>query len=732
VTPTDAQFLSRNAQRLIVEFKQAVNSPPIFDTDWDVAWGAKVDRIEINAGPRPSVATFWFPAERWNADVSFNQGAMVRIRTDEQSVSDRTVVFCGFVTKLRSNFFGGTEAQPSFERLAITALDHRWLLASTSPVFGQLTRGPDDYENYGTSEQSLITNSKTWLSGRRAIFNEAGLPNKDPVEVGLENEGSTICEIPIFTDTNKTDSTAAEYWTASDMLRYILCRYFNAAYNYIPIPDPAGLKGLDHADFNKVLNHIVIDGLNVIDAAAAVCNHLGWSFRLDFENDDSVNLVFYKLAAASARTRSDTSPTILHRLHAPAVNESVKDAVEAGKKMLWAMEFLEDSAAVINRPIGLGALHRFEFTAELVPGWLDSALVPDTSESNANLFFTEADLQALTDPNSKDYYKYYHVRGSVFKRNVGRRWSLNESGRYTNSDTYDRGLPFDFADIIPAEYILDDNGKRGYAPFKRVLLPCLTADEDSLNSLGIIVEFSFDAGVTWQSIPSAISSLADEAGIYIDEPNLAELVDQTEGDISGGTLDGVQLNFWTSLCDDIANSRIFKDKDSEEEEAKPWNTRLRVTASIQLDRRLLTRSSTAGPNESGSPFDLSQLYDFSKAYGLAKRTTSSSFSDTSLPVNQADDTAKFLTHIEAVRRANQDQSVSGQFTLDRLWLGDGSGEPDLAVGDCIEKITGRNYSLAATLNSGDVYPEIIQIIYLPDKQKQKLITRDLRLAEVLL
>jgi len=69
------------------------------------------------------------------------------------------------------------------------------------------------------------------------------------------------------------------------------------------------------------------------------------------------------------------------------------------------MDLAEDIAAVVNKPWGLGAPHRFEFTAELAPAWLGSDLDPDTTESNANLFFTEAQLQEMTDPNAKSYYK---------------------------------------------------------------------------------------------------------------------------------------------------------------------------------------------------------------------------------------------------------------------------------------------------------------------------------------
>ena len=97
---------------------------------------------------------------------------------------------------------------------------------------------------------------------------------------------------------------------------------------------------------------------------------------------------------------------------------------------------------------------------------------------------------------------------------------------------------------------------------------------------------------------------------------------------------------------------------------------------------------------------------------------------------EIDSTAIFDKHLQAIRDVNQDLSISGRFTLERLWLGDGSGSPDFAVGDCIEKITGREYPLSAVLGGGKVYPEIIQIIYLPDNQQMQLITRDLRFADV--
>jgi len=52
------------------------------------------------------------------------------------------------------------------------------------------------------------------------------------------------------------------------------------------------------------------------------------------------------------------------------------------------------------------------------------------------------------------------------------------------------------------------------------------------------------------------------------------------------------------------------------------------------------------------------------------------------------------------------------------------------LGDSIEKIEGRDYPLKSSYGERTVYPEIIQIIYMPEQQKTKLITRDLRFAEV--
>jgi len=713
----DHQKLERTAQYLMVETAPSV-AGPAGAAAWAIVPDARVEKIEINHGARFSRALISLPTLRWHEYPCLDGrpvtwGDRIRIRTDTG-----VCIFSGFLGRYQSGFTAAGQAGSGFENNAILCLDHRWLLARTSPLFGQIVRGPDDYTNYGAGSQTPIANSWFFASGRRCIFNYAGRPNRDPVLLAYTNANWGIdCQTPIFAPVS-----GASYWTARQMICHILAPLWNKAYDYFPIPDPAELKGLSHRDFDNILTGIEAEGLDVVAALDRVCQHLGWSFREDYDSNGNPELIFYQVGSATAAKRDDDNPTIAHSLYAPAVDENIRTAVRSGKKIICAMTLSEDIGNVINAPQGLGSPQRFEFTAELVPAWLDSQLAPDTSDSNANLFFNEHEIAEMDDPNARTFYKYYHSSGSAFRRDVGRKWALNESGRYSISGSYDRGAPFDFKNVIDNQYILDNTGKRIFAPYNRALLPCLTHDKDTLNSVGIRVEFSFDGGATYQVLPAVISALSSEAGIYIDQPNLAEIAPAGSAVISGGDLDGVPLNYYTSLADDKVNSRSFKNGD--------WQTRIRITASIQMDQRLW-RAAAPG-TRSGSPFTCQRLYDFSDRYKFSRREESSSFKDSGLPAWNIDQTAEMDNQLALLRSANEDMSIAGAFTLDRLWLGDTGGRdrPDFAVGDSVKTIAGRGYNLAASLAGRTVFPEIIQIVYNGINGRQRLIVRDLRFAAI--
>jgi len=481
MTLADSISLARTAQALVVEGRKGVGSPPSFEPYWQPVWAAKIERIEINRDSTPSKAIIWFPSVRWDQSIGLSYGDMVRIRTNEPNPKHRTVVFVGFFVSILSEFAGGSDQVRSHEHAAFVALDHRWLMAATSPLFGQVARSRDDYTDYGTSSQAPIPGSYTTLNGRRTVFNENGKPNCDPQMLEyLSTAKTTLSTFYIFTDPD-----VGVAWTAGEMICYITSPIFNKAYNYIPIDNANPFTGLDHADWDRVLNHIVVDSLSIIEAVAVICKHLGWGFRLDYGTGGSVNFVFYKVAASLTYMRSAPATTVLHELYAPYPGDNIDVGVSAGEKILWAMTLSEDISCVVNNPLGIGAPHRFEITAELVPAFLDSDVLADTSDNNANLFFTEAALQELTDPNSKDYYRYYHPRGDSFMRDVARKWALNEAGRYSDDSVHDRGMPFDFADVIDDKYIRDEVFKRTFAPFNRQLLPCLTMDNHLAGDPGV-------------------------------------------------------------------------------------------------------------------------------------------------------------------------------------------------------------------------------------------------------
>ncbi|MFA5761143.1 MAG: hypothetical protein WC877_05220, partial [Dehalococcoidales bacterium] len=178
----DKKNIARKAQLAVVDYKSASGSPPTYPSLWTSIWPVKVDQVTINAGAKPSTATIWFPSLRWHQIAPIKKGDMLRIRTDHPHVA-QSVIFTGFATADLVESSGGSDQSAGYERNAIIAQDFRWLLAATNPIYGQVTRGPDDYTDYGTSEQTPIPVQATFLSGRRAIFNENGKPNCDAVEL---------------------------------------------------------------------------------------------------------------------------------------------------------------------------------------------------------------------------------------------------------------------------------------------------------------------------------------------------------------------------------------------------------------------------------------------------------------------------------------------------------------------------------------------------------------------
>ena len=264
MTIADSQSLQRTAQYLAVEILPAHGSPPEYSGDWLPVWGAAIEQIVIERDSRASSATIWFPATHWDSPTIPNWADMVRIRTVEQDPAQRTFLYVGFVVAREMSFCGGDDKRPGHEQVGIRCLDFRWMLATTSPIIGQHGRSIDDI--------AIGTDSATWFDGRRAIFNPASVPNKDrdELEVYADDGITLLYKYPIFCNPSK-DKEKAAAWTARDMVRYLLVGKHNKAKGYFGFTDPSDLIGLRHTDFDKVLNHIVVDTLNVAEALECIC-----------------------------------------------------------------------------------------------------------------------------------------------------------------------------------------------------------------------------------------------------------------------------------------------------------------------------------------------------------------------------------------------------------------------------------------------------------------------------
>lgn len=716
----DQHNMMRIAKAMTVEYRQCSRDGVV--GTWAALSHAKPLSVTIGQGREYNKAVVELDNTRWNGSRGLTWGDQIRIRYSN------SVLFEGFAVSFASGFSTAVANDPqnppsAKEWVRINCLDYRWLYNTCCPVYGQIARGIDDYD----AEDGSPLDAATFMSGRRCVFNPGKSYNMDATAVTFASGyGDYAGSFSTYVFSN--DSKTGTPWTAAKAIALLLSPIYDQIPDILVNSSPGTLPGLEHADFEQQLNNIIVDGLNVIDAVDLICRNIGWTFREQYTTTGPV-WVFYKSGIASGSTRVYTAvgynPCIFHTLHAAAVGENLAATDGAikqdGAKLLCALDLTEDIAPTINAPWGFAAPHCFEITAELVPAWEDTDIhLPESG--TAGLYYTESDLAEETDPNSLDFFKYHHAQGDSYLRDVGRKWALNESGKYTGGD-YDRGPIFDFAAVgISDDYIRGPvsvefpDGKRLYGPFNRAFLPCLTFDKDSLNSVGIRAQWSCDGGTTWQELTCPMDILDGEAGIRLSIPNLAEIVDITKAAIASGDYSGQEINFFTSIADDIHNARVFKNDE--------WNTRVRITATVQMDQRQKYEPATV---YDGSPYVQARIFDFADRYTLQQRCSSSTYYGGSLPAWNTDEADKLDDQMELIRQANEDMAIHGQAVLDRLWL-DGTNPPDIAIGDSVTALTGRDYSLSQELGSRTVYPEIAQMQYLFQSQKQVLLLRDPRLS----
>lgn len=753
------------APEWIVEIAQNVGDgfgTPIFYPE------LKCTEVVKNTGSEPNRAKIEFKARRWNHENEFTAGNRVIVRSAGELV-DSTILFDGVLTAWTPTWSSSNESSSHL------CEDFRYVLGKAGRPYGQFVRPQSAYKfnvSEPPAEPPRIGVLPVKASGRRCVFNEDGKPNMDRNLF----EPFTDVFVPLFGYLHR------KKWTAKDMVVYLLTME-NGVFNLFvgPQEDPNFSVGLDHADWQQEIDHVVVDSdLNIMEAVELIANKIGWQFRLDaFVSGGKIiqSYVFYQPGTATSRFRSETNPILLHRLYLPdnyadafrdgvnATTDSLNTLIDSDVNLVQAGNVNFDTDGVVNNSIILGERQVFEITAELVPAWKDADFTTTIETSTwwttggslteDKLFYNDSELREFlkpstrspTDPNSKTFFKQYHVEGSSFGlfKNVGRKWALNEVGFYTDTSVEDRGLPFDFSSAIAG--INQEN----VAYYPRKVLPSLTSKDKDGNTIKYLMEWTADGGANWHSLNDySVEVLEDEWGLYITEPNISEIKYDTLTDagIGGQYRDANQdavftngekpdITYWTSLAFDYENGNSFKDGE--------WQTRVRLTASLQLDHRLVSELNTL--DKSGSKLTQKHIFDQSERHLWRNREASSVYSgSTAFPLGwwsgqdklnitnteSLDPSNLLQTQHIAVDLFNRQAGFSGSFELSVINLSEGSGDwfqPRFEVGDCVEGIEGRGVSMKTTADvTGGVtrYANIEQIVYRPEIAQTTIVTNDLR------
>lgn len=422
--------------------------------------------------------------------------------------------------------------------------------------------------------------SAVFIPDGRCLFNAdpSGLASEEYFDIA-----GRPCRIFMQGKTGRT-------WSVADMLGYLVSAHF---------PDNIRTVGLE--EFSSLTESIYparvdLTGLSIKEALSRTAGLAGLSVRTAYDDWASSTikptLVFYRSGRGHPRR-------VVHL-------QSVAQDVDTRQSNLWKATISIRRRPAKPRIIVLGGLKRYEATFQLKPGW---------------------------DSNFQTQYYREFVRHKVANwptvKDVFRKWVLNESDDYSR-DPYNLER-FDFATISSQDFMLVKS---------RRFLPCISTDLNG-DSLGIVVEVSFDSGSTWRRYPGAIRTLPDECGIYLAD-------------------DALPVDYFQAAVAD--------------------QVQLRVTATVQADRKV----SAEVPGCSSCPAKIVQI----PTAGWAKVHSSSVFAGKEGlgQPSERDDTAR-LEQIAASIARSQSLTLEADLTLG--WV-----EPTCQLGDVIERIDRRGIELA--------------------------------------
>ncbi|MGD9632198.1 MAG: hypothetical protein AB7G28_20635 [Pirellulales bacterium] len=436
---------------------------------------------------------------------------------------------------------------------------------------------------------------------------------------------------PIFLDPESVRTTAAQSfqgavlgsWDLAQAVEFLLWSLNDET--YVANVSAANLADV-FDDPNAVIRDVRIPrGTYLAEALDLLIVPLGYQWRVSRTALGSRTYAFWKRGAGG------TLRTVKHQAWGSDLDLDEQNTETAGVTF--------DISSLANQITILGGFGEYEMTVELLRAW------PAADDPVAGI----ADELAKDNPDFDN------------KRNVLRKWVLNEAGDYIGLRTEIDGLfTSDLRAALTSAGILHE-----FVGRRRRLLPTLTLDGDGApigRISGVEVEYANEGGgsPTWLPVDLldvGCSLLEKEAGVYFDSNRLPE-------------------------------EFLFN----------PADLRIRATFTLQNDLRLTGYADRQvdSPNEDVVPVVVSAPDRF-----RYRDRSLSKYDGGALPSLTVNDTTAIANFAAYVRDKWDVMRCGGAIQLEGL-------DHTYLVGDRVEKIEGKEISFEAKAASG-IYPQIVAI-----------------------
>jgi hypothetical protein len=381
------------------------------------------------------------------------------------------------------------------------------------------------------------------------IFNPKGKPNRLARPISFQANGAwTDGPVHLFT---YDDNPNAEPWTYLQALRYLVLMYLPYEFGMADL-DPGQLFGptysglgpvewwrLDEDDvgltgaypvgwvehMTRRCQSLAIEGMDFLEAMILLCKHAGIDFHVEHDNL-SMGTEVQVRSSLSFTVPGDETVTLdvfgLERDTAQgtggshfAADGSLRDVSEITvANTVSNCQSAQEYGNTISRIEVVGDIEWYAVQTELIPLWKPNAdwdrpTPAEPQPYRDAAYDAEEPFKSLPDG---DFYKRYHAEGDDFTDGenalVGRLWGIDPAGELDPLE-FNRGFG-PFADYsAPWEVPQHPDQTRRRRRIREI--PTV----DGRQPLGVRLEVSLDAGVTWYPLLTRAKVFPEKPAIYL-------------------------------------------------------------------------------------------------------------------------------------------------------------------------------------------------------------------------